>query len=163
MPKVGTARRAVRFPGCGPLGERAPPCGRQCDLSFRDALDASAAPVSFAHMNPAPLTRFGCPLFGLALWLTLATGICQPAPEGADKALEFTKAHYTKYDYRIAMRDGVRLFTSVYVPKESSQPCPMLMQRTPYSIGPYGVDNYRSTLGPSSCFTNANFIFVYQD
>ena len=114
-------------------------------------------------MNPAPLTRFGCPLFGLALWLTPATGICQPAPEGVDKALEFTKAHYTKYDYRIAMRDGVRLFTSVYVPKESSQPCPMLMQRTPYSIGPYGIDNYRPSLGPSSFFTNANFIFVYQD
>ena len=32
------------------------------------------------------------------------------------------KEHYTKYEYRIAMRDGVHLFTSVYVPKDSSQP-----------------------------------------
>ena len=114
-------------------------------------------------MNPSSLTRFWCPIVGLALWLTLVTGISQSAPEGPDKALEFTKAHYTKYDYHIAMRDGVRLFTSVYVPKESKEPCPILMQRTPYSIGPYGVDNYRSSLGPSSYFTNANFIFVYQD
>lgn len=98
-----------------------------------------------------------------ALWLTAATGVAQPRPEGADKALEYTKSHYTKYDYRIPMRDGVRLFTSVYVPKESIQPCPIVMQRTPYSVAPYGIDNYRTTLGPSSYFTNANFIVVYQD
>ncbi len=34
------------------------------------------------------------------------------------KQLEYTRAHYTKYDYRIPMRDGVKLFTSVYVPKD---------------------------------------------
>ena len=77
--------------------------------------------------------------------------------------LEYTRAHYTKYEYRIPMRDGVKLFTSVYVPKDTAQPYPILMQRTPYSVAPYGIDNYRPVLGPSESFTKEGFIFVYQD
>ena len=37
------------------------------------------------------------------------------------------------------------------------------MQRTPYSVAPYGVDNYRTIVGPSELFTKEGFIFVYQD
>jgi predicted acyl esterase len=37
------------------------------------------------------------------------------------------------------------------------------MTRTPYSVAPYGIDNYRNTLGPSDLFTKEGFIFVYQD
>ena len=73
------------------------------------------------------------------------------------------KAHYTKYEYRIAMRDGVHLFTSVYVPKDSAQKYPFLIVRTPYSVGPYGVDQYRKHLGPSPDFDKSGYIFVYQD
>lgn len=90
----------------------------------------------------------------------------QPQPSPADIAkqrAEYTRAHYTKFDFRIPMRDGVRLFTSVYVPKDSSQRYPLLMQRTPYSIGPYGIDNYPVSLGPDDSFTKEGFIFVYQD
>jgi len=61
------------------------------------------------------------------------------------------------------MRDGVRLFTSVYVPKDTSQRYPILLTRTPYSVAPYGVDNYRERLGPSEHFEKEGFIFVYQD
>src|SRR5579863_5838630 len=79
-------------------------------------------------------------------------------------ALEFdVKEHYTKYEYRIAMRDGVHLFTSVYVPKDTSHPYPFLINRTPYSVGPYGVDLYRMQLGPSPDFDKAGYIFVMQD
>src|SRR5689334_20924735 len=53
---------------------------------------------------------------------------------------EAVLAGYTKYEYRIPMRDGARLFTSVYVPKDDSKPYPILLDRTPYSVGPYGVD-----------------------
>jgi putative CocE/NonD family hydrolase len=74
-----------------------------------------------------------------------------------------TKEHYTKYEYRIPMRDGVRLFTAVYVPKDSSRAYPFLIDRTPYSVGPYGVDQYRSQLGPSPEFDKAGYIFVFQD
>ena len=88
----------------------------------------------------------------------------QPSP--ADKTrqqAEYTHSHYTKFDYRIPMRDGVKLFTSVYVPKDSSQQYPILMQRTPYSVAPYGIDNYPNNLGPSELFTKEGFIFAYQD
>src|SRR5581483_5691075 len=73
------------------------------------------------------------------------------------------KEHYTKYEYRIPMRDGVHLFTAVYVPKDSSRSYPFLLDRTPYSVAPYGVDQYRKQLGPSLEFDKAGYIFVFQD
>lgn len=73
------------------------------------------------------------------------------------------KDKYTKAEYQIAMRDGVKLFTSVYMPKDTSQKYPMIMQRTPYSVAPYGPENYRTQLGPSPFFMKEGFIFVYQD
>jgi uncharacterized protein len=76
---------------------------------------------------------------------------------------DYVKAHYTKYEYRIPMRDGVRLFTAVYVPKDASQAYPFLMDRTPYSVAPYGEDQYPKRLGPSDEFEKAGYIFVYQD
>jgi putative CocE/NonD family hydrolase len=63
----------------------------------------------------------------------------------------------------VPMRDGVRLFTSVYAPKDASQAYPILLTRTPYSVAPYGVDQYRTSLGPSEHFQKDGFIFVYQD
>ncbi len=73
------------------------------------------------------------------------------------------KERYTKYEYQIPMRDGARLYAAVYVPKDTSQKYPFLLTRTPYSIAPYGVDNYRTSLGPSEDFEKEGFIFVYQD
>ena len=53
----------------------------------------------------------------------LAAAFTLPAQEKPEAPAEdYVKAHYTKYEYRIPMRDGVRLFTSVYVPKDQSQP-----------------------------------------
>jgi putative CocE/NonD family hydrolase len=85
------------------------------------------------------------------------------ADDEEKKQLAYTRSHYSKYEFRIPMRDGVRLFTSVYVPKDASEKYPMLMQRTPYSVGPYGVDNYRAHIGPSDAAEKEGFIFVYQD
>jgi putative CocE/NonD family hydrolase len=76
------------------------------------------------------------------------------------------RENYTKFEYRIPMRDDVRLFTSVYVPKEvfeDGRTYPILLQRTPYSVSPYGVDQYRASLGPSELFQRERFIFAYQD
>jgi putative CocE/NonD family hydrolase len=82
----------------------------------------------------------------------------------ADSAPEFNvKEHYTKYEFRIPMRDGKLLFTAVYVPKDSSHSYPFMVDRTPYSVAPYGVDQYRKMLGPSDEFQRAGYIFVYQD
>src|SRR4051812_28925604 len=49
---------------------------------------------------------------------------------------------YTKYEYRIPMRDGAKLYTVVYVPKDARYTYPIMLQRTPYSVAPYGIDNY---------------------
>jgi len=82
----------------------------------------------------------------------------------ADAPPEFNvKEHYTKYEYRVPMRDGKLLFTSVYVPKDSSRPYPFMVDRTPYSVAPYGVDQYKKSIGPSDEFQRAGYIFVYQD
>ena len=73
------------------------------------------------------------------------------------------KENYTKYEYRIPMRDGVKLFVAVYVPKDQSKSYPFLVERTPYSAGPYGVDFSPRRLGPTPEFTKAGYIFVVQD
>ena len=94
--------------------------------------------------------------------VTALIGMCMPRVIAA-QGLEHVKANYTKYEYRISMRDGKRLFTAVYVPKDDSQSYPILLKRTPYSVKPYGVDQYPENLGPSPLFGNEGYIFVYQD
>ncbi len=71
--------------------------------------------------------------------------------------------HYTKNEYNITMRDGVRLFTAVYVPKDTSVKYPVMIMRTPYGITPYGADNFPESLGPSNYMAGEKYIFVYQD
>ena len=73
------------------------------------------------------------------------------------------KAHYIKSEHQIAMRDGVRLFTSIYTPKDKSRAYPIMLNRTPYSVSPYGLDEYKTTVGPSELFQKEKYIFVYQD
>jgi putative CocE/NonD family hydrolase len=102
-------------------------------------------------------------LFLLLLFINVAFST-NSAAENKPEMPEFSIAeHYTKYEYRIPMRDGVHLFTSVYVPKDSSRAYPFLINRTPYSVGPYGVDQYRGRLGPAADFDKAGYIFVFQD
>jgi putative CocE/NonD family hydrolase len=87
-----------------------------------------------------------------------------PAPAQAPlTGVDLVRSTYTKYEYLVPMRDGARLFTAVYAPKNDSQRYPFLITRTPYSVSPYGVDQYPSQLGPSEHFQKEGFIFVYQD
>ena len=60
------------------------------------------------------------------------------------------REYYTKYEYRIPMRDGTRLFTAVYAPKDHSHSYPILLLRTPYGVGPYGTDNFPTAHDPRS-------------
>src|SRR5262245_39398853 len=85
------------------------------------------------------------------------------APRLPPPGLGSVKAHYTKYEHRIPMRDGVKLFTAVYIPKDESKTFPIWLTRTPYSVAPYGVDQYKADLGPTPLFGKAGYIFVYQD
>src|SRR5690242_20216494 len=85
--------------------------------------------------------------------------------ERARELAEWIKANYTKHEYRVAMRDGVRLFTCAYVPKDASasNTYPILFDRTPYSVAPYGTDNYKTFIGPNEHLARSKYIFVYQD
>jgi hypothetical protein len=85
-----------------------------------------------------------------------------PLPPTPPPAVD-VRATYTKYEHLVPMRDGVRLFTQVYVPKDDSQAYPVLLNRTPYSVAPYGADVYRTSLGPSDQLARDGYIFVYQD
>ncbi|WP_394823281.1 CocE/NonD family hydrolase [Pendulispora albinea] len=79
------------------------------------------------------------------------------------------REHYTKYEYRIPMRDGVRLFTMAYVPKDRSRTYPILMTRTPYGVAPYGPDAYVDEKKPGfllhsiAMYLRSGYILVQQD
>ena len=110
-------------------------------------------------------------LTALALSLLLAGFGPHAAAADTPAAPKYSlREHYTKYEFRIPMRDGVRLFTTVYVPKDSSKSYPFLVQRTPYSAGVqaenelhYGEDFYPEHIGPSEEFETSGYIFVKQD
>jgi putative CocE/NonD family hydrolase len=104
--------------------------------------------------------------FAIPALLVLAfSAACAQQPAPAAPPEDYVRAHYTKYEFRIPMRDGKRLFTAVYVPKDDAGggPYPFLMERTPYSVAPYGEDKYPGRLGPSDEFEKSGYIFVYQD
>jgi uncharacterized protein len=79
------------------------------------------------------------------------------------QGVDYLKAHYTKTEHRIPMRDGVRLFTAVYAPKDTSRKYPLLLRRTQSGLEPYGVDQYPRKFVPSPLFAREGYIFVYQD
>ncbi|MGV3602039.1 MAG: CocE/NonD family hydrolase [Dyadobacter fermentans] len=94
-------------------------------------------------------------LLCLLHWAVIAQN---PAPDTS-----WIKANYIKTEQYITMRDGVRLFTAIYTPRDNSQTYPIIMQRTPYSVRPYGEGNYRRSLGPNVHLMREKYIFVYQD
>jgi len=98
----------------------------------------------------------------VAVWAASAAGILA-AEEQEIPRDEYIRANYTKYEHRVPMRDGVKLFTSVYVPNDTSKRYPILLFRTPYSINPYGADRYPDKLGPTEQYEQDSFIFVFQD
>ena len=75
------------------------------------------------------------------------------------------KANYSKQEVYIPMRDGTKLYTAIYTPKDISKDkkYPLLMQRTCYSIAPYGEENFKKSLGPNSFLEKDKYVFVYQD
>ncbi|MRI88983.1 CocE/NonD family hydrolase [Aggregicoccus sp. 17bor-14] len=89
-----------------------------------------------------------------------------PPPYGVSaERTAYIRSHYTKFEYRVPMRDGTRLFTAVYVPSDAgpARRYPFLLNRTPYSVAPYGADRYPTRLGPTAAYEQEGFIFVFQD
>lgn len=103
------------------------------------------------------------------LAVALAAPVLAPSPAAAQPGAAAgagaaaVQAAYEKREVRIPMRDGAHLFTSIYIPRDSSRSYAMLMTRTPYGVAPYGADQFRASLGPNPQYQEQGFIFVYQD
>jgi predicted acyl esterase len=111
-------------------------------------------------MDPSLCRRF---IATLTIALVGASRVEAQSPDVADSL--FARRNYTKHEYRIPMRDGVHLFTIAYVPNDVSgaNRYPIVMQRTCYSVSPYGPTEYAATLGPDRFMMREKYIFVYQD
>ncbi|HBC79137.1 MAG TPA: hypothetical protein DCZ51_10945, partial [Bacteroidales bacterium] len=96
---------------------------------------------------------------GLKLNITFGRKPIEAAPNSPDAL----KQKYDKQEVYITMRDGVRLFTSVYTPKNSSVNHPILLNRTPYNIEPGGVSNFNFFMQLYSRYVEEEYIMVYQD
>ena len=112
-------------------------------------------------MRPRPN---GIRHLALAFALLLGTTAGLAAQEAESDSAYFAQ-HYIKREERIAVRDGVRLFTSVYVPRDAApgRRYPILLQRTPFSAGPYGAAAYPRTPAPSPFMLRDGYIFVTQE
>jgi putative CocE/NonD family hydrolase len=97
------------------------------------------------------------------LFISITLSLPALAADTPDTNAVWLAEHYTKYEHRIPMRDGVRLFTRVYVPKDDSQQWPIILTRTPYALKPYGSDNYNDPVGSFRTLAKDKFILVTQD
>ena len=102
-------------------------------------------------------------LRSLILILPAAVAFVALSQPTRSQGLDYVRANYTKREVSIPMRDGIRLFTAVYEPKDTSKTYPILLTRTPYNVSPYGPDQFKTTIGPSALFGREGYIVVYQD
>jgi hypothetical protein len=101
---------------------------------------------------------------GASLAVAFALLLAGAASAARAPAKDEVRSRYAKQEHRVAMRDGVKLFTTVYVPRDAAagRRYPILLTRTPYGVAPYGGD-YPAEVGPSRAAAREGFIFVYQD
>ena len=98
-------------------------------------------------------------LFLLVLVPGFSFGQASPAEDSA-----WLVTHYTKKEVYITMGDGVKLFTTIYKPIDSESTHPILLNRTPYSIAPYGEDKFKAFwTTPYMAYFRDNYIMVLQD
>jgi uncharacterized protein len=110
------------------------------------------------------MIRLGALAFSFTVWLVCASvPLTRAADQPTDTNTLWFVEHYTKYEHLIPMRDGARLFTRVYVPKDRSQAWPIILTRTPYALKPYGTDNYTDPSGSFNTLAHDLFILVTQD
>ncbi|HZI46593.1 MAG TPA: CocE/NonD family hydrolase, partial [Pyrinomonadaceae bacterium] len=98
----------------------------------------------------------------LLLLVAASVTLAQLTKEQRELA-DYIKSHYTKREVYIPMRDGVKLFVCIYEPKDKDHKYPIMFDRTPYSVGPYGPNEYKTLLGPNELFAHEGYIFVYED
>lgn len=94
------------------------------------------------------------------LFILLVFGLTSSLQAQSDEA--YIKANFTKKEVMIPMRDGIRLFTAIYMPKDTTRTYPVLLKRTPYSCNPYGVDKMVNAF-QNMYLAKAGYIWVFQD
>ena len=102
-------------------------------------------------------------LFAVLIFAFSTSTFSQLSPQEQKDLADYIKTNYTKREVQIPMRDGVKLFAEIYEPKDNSQKYPIMMNRTPYSVGPYGEGKFKGSLGPDYQFAREGYIFVYED
>ncbi|MFN0083080.1 MAG: CocE/NonD family hydrolase [Ferruginibacter sp.] len=95
--------------------------------------------------------------------LFLGLGMCCTLTINAQTKPNFVRENYTKIDTNIVMRDGIKLKTIIYIPKDETEKYPFLIERTPYSSAPYGDSIFAGRIGPNTNLMREKYIFVYQD
>ncbi len=98
-----------------------------------------------------------------SLWLAFVFLFTAPSLIAQQTDSAYVRQNYTKIERLIPMRDGIKLFTSIYIPKDNHKKYPFLLNRTPYTVSPYGEDKYKTSLGNFPAEMKDGFIFVYQD
>jgi putative CocE/NonD family hydrolase len=99
----------------------------------------------------------------MALAFCGVVSVSAQQPEATPTELaRYIKKNYDKREVMIPMRDGVKLFTAIYEPKDKGK-YPILLNRTPYTVRPYGENEFRESLGPDRLFAKEGYIFVSQD
>jgi uncharacterized protein len=82
--------------------------------------------------------------------------------QGVESDSLYIRKNYTKKEVYISVRDGIRLFTSIYTPKDMSKKHPIMLTRTPYTVAPYGENAFRATI-QNPTMMREGYIFVFQD
>ncbi len=143
-------------------GDRAPERLRKVRLEGR-ALTLEAEQDRFA----GELSEDGNRVLGTVTWAPIPRTplrfVLKRQLAVAAKAAFSLREHYTKLEARIPMRDGVKLYTAVYLPKDATAAHPVLLQRTPYSAGPYGPDAFIAASGPLEGYARDGYILAFQD
>jgi putative CocE/NonD family hydrolase len=89
-------------------------------------------------------------IVGIPIW-------CEK-PQNFGTLSKYVKENYIQQDHMVPMRDGKRLFTTVYIPRDTTQKYPIIMTRTPYR-----TDRFINPIGMGRDFAIEGYIFVYQD
>ena len=99
----------------------------------------------------------------LILFLIFSSNVF--AQNEKDSAAEkWAYENYTKKSVSIAMRDGVKLYTTIYSPKNNTEKHPILFNRTPYSVAPYS-EKFNARLYSSYWidYLKKGYIIIQQD
>ncbi len=143
--KHAAAPNAPTNPGASSAAAFPPPPGTVPPATGASASDSAASSAAGAASSPSGSASNGA------------------AAKTPSDTARFVREQYEKREVSIPMRDGVKLFTVIYAPRERARLYPILLNRTPYSVGPYGETDMKELVGPSEAAMRDYFIFVYQD